>query len=90
MVVETLGEAWRNGWRLTARCAWGKREAMKSIRECKESRDLDVATLVWTRGTDFPLDRLASRLKCPRCGSREVRVMFHVPNAPTSRAHARR
>jgi hypothetical protein len=82
MTVETIGEALQFGWRVTARCAWGKREAMKSIRECRESRELDLATLVWTRGASFPLDQLASRLKCPHCNSRAVRVVFDVPKIP--------
>jgi len=29
-VIETLGDAKANGWRVTARCAWGKRDAGKS------------------------------------------------------------
>ena len=60
------------GWQLTVRCAWGKREAMKTVRECISSHRLDLATLVWTRGRAFPLWSLESRLKCPRCGSRRV------------------
>jgi hypothetical protein len=40
-----------------ARCAWGKREGMKHIRECVYAAELDLQTLVWTRGRDFPLER---------------------------------
>ena len=61
------------------RCAFGKRDAMKSIRECQYRRELDLETLVCTRGRDFPLGSLASRLKCPRCGSRAVSVIFEPP-----------
>ena len=32
-----------------------------------------------TRGRAFPLSRLESRLRCPRCGSREIVVMFEPP-----------
>ncbi|KSV88600.1 hypothetical protein N184_28695 [Sinorhizobium sp. GL28] len=32
-----------------------------------------------TRGRDFPLAMLASRLRCPRCGSRLVSVVFIPP-----------
>jgi hypothetical protein len=77
--AETLGEAWRLGWRVTARCAWGKREAMKSRRECTHKYELDLPTLVWTRGPNFPISRLESRLMCPRCGSRHVVLMFSAP-----------
>jgi hypothetical protein len=80
--AETLGEAWRLGWRVTARCARGKREAMKSRRECTYKYELDLPTLVWTRGPNFPISRLESRLMCPRCGSRHVVLMFSAPGEP--------
>jgi hypothetical protein len=35
-MVTTLGDALDAGWRLHLRCAWGRREGLKSIRECKE------------------------------------------------------
>jgi hypothetical protein len=52
---------------------------MKRIRECVYGLELDLLTLVWTHGRDFPLGRLESRLKCPRCGSRVVTVVFIPP-----------
>jgi len=55
---------------------------MKRVRECKQSAELDLETLVWTRGAAFPLARLESRLKCPRCGSRRVTILFDVPSIP--------
>lgn len=84
MVIETLGEAWNLGWRLTARCAAGKQDGMHRHRECVYRAELDLPTLVWTRGRDFPLSRLESRLKCPRCGSRQVVVMYSVPSEPSA------
>jgi hypothetical protein len=81
MAVETLGQAYSLGWRIKARCAWGPRDGMKRVRECVYGAELDLQTLVWTRGRDFPLDMLASRLRCPRCGSRRVRVMFDPPTS---------
>jgi hypothetical protein len=30
-MIETLAEARDNGWKITARCAWGPREGMKRI-----------------------------------------------------------
>jgi hypothetical protein len=44
MAIETIGEAWQLGWRITARCAWGKRDGMKSVRPCVYSYDLGVDT----------------------------------------------
>jgi DNA-directed RNA polymerase subunit RPC12/RpoP len=66
-----------------ALCALGKdREGLKSVRECVYSRVLDLETLVWTRGRSFPISYLESRLRCPRCGSRQVRLIFVVPPTP--------
>jgi hypothetical protein len=79
MVVETLGDALAAGWRITARCAWGKREGMKSKRECHYTRELDLETLVWTRGPNMPLSSLDGRLMCPRCKSRRVAILFQPP-----------
>src|SRR5215207_2772911 len=56
MAVETLGEGWQLGWRVTARCAFCPRDGMKSIRECDHRAELDMTTLVWTRGPNFPLN----------------------------------
>jgi hypothetical protein len=55
---------------------------MKRVRECVHGGHLDLQTLVWTRGRDFPLARLESRMKCPRCGSRRVTILFDVPKLP--------
>ncbi|OKP79753.1 hypothetical protein BTE77_06590 [Ensifer adhaerens] len=78
-MVETIGEAHSLGWKLRAKCAYGKRDGLKSIRECVWTYDLDMLTLVSTRGRDFPMSMLASRLRCPRCGSRRVSVVFMPP-----------
>jgi DNA-directed RNA polymerase subunit RPC12/RpoP len=86
MVITTLGEAWRLGWRVRARCFWtapgGKSKDNRGQVQCDTSAELDMKTLVWTRGDLFPLDQLETRLKCPRCGARRVTVVFEVPNQP--------
>jgi hypothetical protein len=51
--------------RAACRCAWGRREAMKSVRGCLGKAELDLHTLIWTRGGAFPLTSLEARLKCP-------------------------
>jgi hypothetical protein len=84
MPIHTLGEAWRLGWRVRVRCLWGTAQGRRRTVECDTSADLDVKTLVWTRGEAFPLDLLESRMRCPRCGSRRVTVLFEVPNQPKS------
>jgi hypothetical protein len=60
-MVESIGESYRLG----GRCAWGEREGMKSVRTWVMNDELDMATLVWTRGAHFPIARLESRMKCP-------------------------
>ena len=74
--ILTLGEAYDAGWRAHIKCAQGNRKGMKSIRECLERDELDLKTLMWTRGEAFPLERLESRMKCPCCWSRRVSVSF--------------
>ena len=46
--------------------------------ECDTTIELDMATLVWTRDSKFPLDQLHGRLKCPKCGERRVKVYIEV------------
>jgi hypothetical protein len=80
MPVETLGEALSYGWRITARCSAGKQEGMRRHPECRYREELDLVTLVWTRGRAFPLSRRETRLRCPRCGSRDVVLLITIPS----------
>jgi hypothetical protein len=86
MRVETLGEAWKLGWRVRVRCLLAAQNPHSLNKrytiECNTSAELDMKTLVWTRGSAFPLDQLGSRLKCPRCGNRNITVVFDIPNQP--------
>jgi hypothetical protein len=87
MHVETVGEACSLGWRVIVRCSYGRAEGprSRSSRECNYRKELDMETLVWTRGRAFPLSRLESRLRCPRCGSREVVVLYQPPRSMAAR-----
>ena len=80
MAVETIGEAFTLGWRVRMRCALGPRDGMKRVRECDFRCELDLQTLVCTRGTAMPLSLLPERLKCLRCGSRRVALVFEPPS----------
>lgn len=88
MQIETLGEAWDAGVGAWMACAWGPhtKSAMKRGRECTYRLVLDMPTLVATRGRDFPVARLAERLRCPACGSRLVRVVWNFPGAGARQA----
>ena len=79
MEVETLGMARSRGWKARMRSAQGYGEGMKAIRRRLCRKPLDLDTLVCTRGPNFPLSRLESRLMCPACGSRNVTVVFEPP-----------
>jgi hypothetical protein len=61
------------------RCLHDGREGLKHRRDCNFRHQLDLETLVCTRGRGFPLGRLADRLRCPRCGCRRISVMFGPP-----------
>jgi hypothetical protein len=63
-----------------SRCAWGPGDGRKRVRDSVHGAELDLQTVVWTRGAGFPLARLESRLKCPRCGSRRVVLLFGSPS----------
>jgi len=80
MGIETLGEAWNLSWQIHIRCLDDGREGLKHKRRCGYRKFLDMETLVCTRGRDFPLARIAERLRCPRCGCRGISVMFSPPN----------
>jgi hypothetical protein len=85
-MIETLGQAHEYGWRITARCTHGRADhAGRSSRECYHREELNMETLLWTRGARFPLSRLSGVLKCPHCGSRQITVMFDIPQIPTAR-----
>jgi DNA-directed RNA polymerase subunit RPC12/RpoP len=86
--METIGEALSLDWRAAARCVRGREDGAgsRSSRECTYRRELNLETLVCTRGRAFPLARLESRLRCPRCGNRRMVVMFEPP--PTRVASA--
>jgi hypothetical protein len=60
--LETLGDAWAAGWRITARCAWGKREGMKTRRECHYTRELDLEDLGVDAGAELPAFQLGRSL----------------------------
>ena len=78
-MVETLGDAYAMSWGVRIPCLWDGREGLKHKRECGYRAELDMETLVCTRGRGFPLARLAERLRCPRCGCRKVAVIFEPP-----------
>ena len=50
------------------------------MRKCVYRKQLDLETLVATRGPNFPLGRLEGRLMCPACGNRRVTVVFEPPS----------
>jgi hypothetical protein len=55
MEVETLGVARSLGWKVHMRCANGYRQETRSMRRCVYRRQLDLETLVCTRGPNFSL-----------------------------------
>jgi hypothetical protein len=76
----TVGQAWKGRYRLIVRCNWGRRLGMKTIRECLGSAELDLETLAWAKGNEFPIERLKDRrLRCPRCRSLRVRLQLVAP-----------
>jgi hypothetical protein len=82
MSIETLGEAWSLSWRLHIRCERGSRIGPVKVKNCEYRGELDMETLLCTRGHAFPLSMLASRLKCPRCRGIRITIIFEPPSTP--------
>jgi len=80
--VETLGGAFIHCWRITARFSGSVVNDRTHTRPCVYQEELDLHTLVWTCGRNFPLARLESRLMCPRCGCRRVVIVLRPPAEP--------
>ena len=81
MSVETLSDALAAGWRVHARCVHGVVDNTRSRAKCRYQAELNLETLVWTRGRDMPLAGLRERMMCPRCGNRRVSLIFDPPTA---------
>ncbi|MCZ4073554.1 hypothetical protein [Agrobacterium sp. LMR679] len=58
-MVETIGEAFNADWQLFARCVDGRVDLGHAALKCEWRYDLDMMTLVATRGRDFPLASIA-------------------------------
>lgn len=58
---------------------------MKSGHGCTWQADLDLTTLLVTRGAPFPVERLAEVMICPRCRRREVILTFKAPGSSVFR-----
>jgi hypothetical protein len=80
MPIETLGDALSAGWRVHARCLYGEVAYTRSTAKCHYRAELNLETLVWTRGRNMPLAGLRERMMCPRCGNRRVNRIFDPPS----------
>ena len=54
-----------------------------SCRNCNHSARLDLLKLRAHVGDTFPLVQIRKRLRCERCGSRLVTIIFLAPNQKT-------
>ncbi len=82
-MTDTLADALRMGISISATCqGWTRDTDRNPTQRCRSTVRFDVASLAWTRGVAFPLERLKDRLACPVCGSRKVVVLYTAPGAP--------
>ena len=67
--------------RLARACALHRRKVdnTHSTAKCHYRAELDLETLVWTRGPHMSLAGLNDRMMCPRCGNRRVNLIFEPP-----------
>jgi hypothetical protein len=80
-----LGEAFLAGLSPHVRCLREKRRGPVKIDPCGYHADLDLESLIWTRGASFPCGRLRQRLRCPRCGGISVEINWHRTYAAAER-----
>jgi hypothetical protein len=76
MTIETLGDALTAQWRVHAKCVDGRMDQTHSTRKCNYTRELNLETLVWTRGRRMLLSDLNTRMMCPRCRSRRISIIY--------------
>jgi hypothetical protein len=88
MEIATLNDISTQSIRLRARCSRSRRPGMKAVPECTYQMELDIETLVCTRGRAFPVSMLPDRLKCPRCGWPRMTVIYDLPKQPVVNAAA--
>src|SRR3569623_1806575 len=74
-----LDRAWKGGWIARLHCQ-RHRGGVKASKPCPEVVIIDIETLVATRGYDFKLETLPSRMQCPRCHSHFIEVEWVVPD----------
>jgi len=79
MPVENLKDALSAAWRVRARCIDGRIDNGRSVGKCRYQAELNVETLVWTRGRNMLLTDLSARMMCPRCGNRRVSLILEPP-----------
>jgi hypothetical protein len=64
-MVRTLKDAWHAGWRIKVRCfvvGFHYKIGHRPDFHCDTTAELDVKTLVWTRG-NIPLDELGRKMR---------------------------
>jgi len=74
-----LEDAWRGGWLARLHCR-RHHAALKKTQPCPEVVILDVETLIAAYGYDTKLERLPTRMICPRCHSSVVAIEWIVPD----------
>ena len=82
---QTLGAAFLDGLRPHVRCLRGKRIGPVKVEPCGYYTELDLESLIWTRGAKYPCWRLAQRLKCPRCGGVAVELTWLMGSSTAAR-----
>jgi len=72
-----LRDAIDEGWSATLYCQ-RRYYALKRVQSCPPT-PLDVETLVAALGSDFPLERLGTKARCPQCGTDGTKIVWHEP-----------
>lgn len=77
--MSTLGDAWTHGWEISVFCEGGIEPGPRKHKHCDFKYDIDMLTMLITRGRAFPLCDLPNKMRCPRCGLLGLKMFYYVP-----------
>ena len=66
-------------WKVHTRCANGYRQETRSMRRCVYRKQLDLETLVCTRGPNFLALKAGGEIDVPGLWKQKVTVVFEPP-----------
>lgn len=80
-----LRDAVADGWRARLYCR-RRLAALKRTESCPGAYELDLDTLVMALGDSYPIHKLHSKARCPRCHTEATSIEWYRPDPPKTPA----